>query len=178
MRHLLTLAVVLVMTAGCSSKKVTPERGPIGLPFPRITGESLSGDTVILPDDVRGSPALLIVGYSRKAQFDIDRWMYGILNANLRVRVLELPTIDSLRAHAASSFIDDGMRSGIPEEEWGSVVTVYGSAPKIMQLLGKEREQNGQVVLLDSKGEVRWFHNRGFSASKLVDLQRSLESLR
>ena len=66
------------------------------------------------------------------------------------------------------------MRSGIPSEDWPSVATVYGpGAIRIVELTGNERPRNIRVLLLDAGGRIRWFHDRGFSASKLLELDQA-----
>jgi hypothetical protein len=34
-----------------------------------------------------------------------------------------------------------------------------------------------RVLLLDREGRVRWFHDRGFSAGKLIELERATRTL-
>ena len=86
------------------------------------------GDLLRLPADVEGAPALLLVGYVQEAQFDIDRWLFGVLDADLEIVLFEIPAARGMAAQLASGFIDGGMRRGIPKAEWGAVATTYGSA--------------------------------------------------
>ena len=116
-------------------------------------------------------PAVLLIGYLQEAQFDIDRWLMGLIQAGTAVPILELPTIPGLAPTIASGWIDDGMRSGIPEEDWAVVVTLYGSAAKpVAELTGTEKGRLARVILLDASGKVAWFHDRGYSASKALEL--------
>ena len=72
-----------------------------------------------------------------------------------------------------------GMRSGIPSEDWESVVTLYGSdAHDLVAFTGNERGRNIRVLLVDSEGVVRWFHDRGFSAGKLLELEQAAINLK
>jgi hypothetical protein len=75
------------------------------------------------------------------------------------------------------SFIDNGMRSGIPKSDWASVVTVYEDAPKIIQALGNERSQSAYVVLLNQEGRIVWTSNIGYSATQILELKKTVESL-
>ena len=59
--------------------------------------------------------------------------------------------------------IDSGMRKGIPEEDWGSVITVHDEAEPIVAFTGNENGSNGRIALLDAQGKVVWFTDRGFS---------------
>ena len=175
MRHLLQALFVCALTA-CSS--TVTNREPLGERFPAVTGESLERVAVTLPDDLEGAPAVLLVGYVQDAQFDADRWLIGLLQVPLPVQVREVPTIKGLFVRNLSGVIDNGMRKGIPEEDWSSVVTVYGrGATEIVAFTGNERPRNIRVLLLDAEGRVVWFHDRGFSAGKMIELEAAVREL-
>ena len=120
---------------------------------------------------------VLLLGYVQDAQFDGDRWLFGLLQAETPVAIREVPTIKGFVPRLIANGIDSGMRSGIPSEDWASVVTVYGSdASKLVAFTGDENARNMRVLLLDAQGRVAWFHDRGFSAAKLLELdQRARE---
>ena len=69
--------------------------------------------------------------------------------------------------------IDNGMRSGIPAEDWAIVITLYGKeATPVAKFTGTENPRNGRLLLLDKEGVVRWFWDQGFSASRLMELKK------
>ena len=172
----LVLAVLApIVLASCQSP--VPRRDPTGEMFPAVMGESLAGESIALPGSLAGSPALLLVGYKQNSQFDIDRWLLGVHQAGLKVQLLEVPTLPGLAARMASGFIDNGMRSGIPKEDWSSVVCVYGDAKKIVEFTGNENPMPGRLVLLDGDGRVVFFHDRGYSVGTLQKVQEKLEAL-
>lgn len=153
-------------------------RDPLGEAFPVVAGESLDGRRVALPEDVGGEPILLLIGYKQNAQFDIDRWILGLMQAGTPVRFLEVPTIPGLFPGMIAGTIDEGMRSGIPSEDWGAVVTLYGDdAKRVASWTGNEDGLNSRVVLLDADGEVVWFHDRGYSAGVLMELDARVREL-
>jgi hypothetical protein len=177
MRTLLTtlLCSALALAASCASP--TPNRDPVGEMFPSVEGESLAGAGVRLPEDLAGAPAVLLVGYVQRTQFDIDRWILGLLQAGIEVRMIEVPTIAGLVPTALSGMIDSGMRGGIPEEAWDDVVTVYGDADAIISLTGDEGPQNARVLLLDATGRVVWFHDRGYLPGLALELTEAASQL-
>jgi hypothetical protein len=73
--------------------------------------------------------------------------------------------------------IDGGMRKGIPEEDWGAVLTIYADADEIVTFTGTENPRNARVLLLDARGHVVWFHDRGYSAARMQDLDRRWREL-
>ena len=182
-RQLLIIAIALVGTAalttakGCASSR--PNRNPVGEQFPAVVGQSLEKQRTELPADLAGEPAVLLIGYKQRAQFDIDRWIMGLLQAKVDARILEVPTIPGLVTGLASGWIDDGMRSGIPQEDWGAVVTLYGSAAgPVADLTGTEKGFLTRVIVLDRDGQVVWFDDEGYSARKALAVAELIERLR
>jgi hypothetical protein len=170
------IAACIVGFASCSS--AIPRRDPLGERFPTVSGQSLEAEVVVLPEALAGSPAVLLIGYKQNTQFDLDRWILGLLQAETPVRFLEVPTIPGMVPGMISGYIDDGMRSGIPTEDWGVVVTLYGDdASRIANWTGTKDGLNGRIVLLDSDGVARWFHDRGYSGSKVLELDAEVRAL-
>lgn len=170
------LAVPLALgAASCSS--TIPRRNPMGETFPTVGGKSLEGERVALPAALAGAPAVLMIGYKQNTQFDLDRWILGLMQVELSIAIYEVPTIPGLVPGMIAGTINEGMRSGIPLEDWAAVVTLYGEgASEIANWTGTEDGLNGRIVLLDSDGVVVWFHDRGYSAGKLLELEaRALE---
>ena len=122
---MVTGAGILTLTS-CSTP--TPNRNPTGDPFPPVSGESLKGEAIELPAAVAGDPAIFMVGYVQATQFDLDRWTLGFAQAKAKIRVVEVPAVVGWFPNVfLQSTIDNGMRAGIPSEDWGSVVTLYGA---------------------------------------------------
>ena len=173
---LLATTIVSLLLAACATRH--ENRACVGETFPQVSGEGLDGKTWNLPRELAGKPAIVLIGYLQEAQFDADRWLFGLLQSQTPAKLLELPTIPGLFPRLAASTIDRGMRSGIPSEDWQSVVTLYGSdATKIAQFTGNERGRNIRVLLLDQNGKVLWLHDRGFSAGKLLELDAAARAL-
>ncbi len=161
--------IAVVLCAGCTSP--LPNQDPTGQPFPSVVGQSLEKVEVALPQDLLGRSTVILIGYEQEAQFDIDRWLLGLMQTKVDAQLLELPTIPSLAATFASKWIDDGMRSGIPQEDWGVVVTLYGPAAKpVAEFTGTEKGRLARVVVLDERGLVIWFDDKGYSPRKAMQV--------
>ncbi len=171
----LVLVGAFLASSGCSSP--IPRRDPTGEPFPPVVGESLEGQRVELPGAFTGEPVVLLVGYRQRTQFDLDRWLLGLAEAQVPVAVREVPTISGMVPWMISGTIDGGMRRGIPKEDWGAVVTVYGDANKIEEFTGTENSLPGRILLLDADGTVVFFHDRGYSVGALQRLRDALKGI-
>ena len=168
----ITVAVGAAIASLTSCSTSVPNRDPTGSMFPIVRGESLQRQAVELPTAVSGSPAILMVGYLQQTQFDLDRWTLGFGQAEAKIRVVEVPAIVGwFPSTFLRGTIDDGMRAGIPSEDWGAVVTLYGEdAERIQALTGNENGANGRILLLDGHGEIRWFWDQGYSSKRLLEL--------
>jgi hypothetical protein len=173
---LFSVLLISTLVAACSSVVPAPNQVR-NTRFPTVQGTSLEGKKVTIPDDLKGKPTLVLVGYIQRAQFDIDRWILGALQADVKASIIEVPTIAGMLPQMVQGFIDGGMRKGIPQSDWGSVVTVYEDAPKIIQALGNERPQSAYAVLLDKDGRIAWSSNIGYSASQILELKKVAEQL-
>ena len=170
------MSLLSTLLSACTTSHVN--RSCVGETFPTVGGEGLDQKAWKLPSDLAGKPAVILIGYLQEAQFDADRWLFGLLQSQTPARLLELPTLPGLFPRAAASMIDGGMRSGIPSEDWQSVVTLYGAdAAAITEFTGNEHGRNIRVLLLDQDGKVAWFHDRGFSAGKLLELDTTARGL-
>ncbi len=175
-RFALVQCVCAASLLGCSS--TAPNRDPTGETLPDLPARTLDDKALRLPQDLHGNVSVLLVGFEQEAQFDADRWLFGLLQSRTPARVLEVPTIPGRIASAFARSIDSGMRAGIPSEDWGSVLTLYGEGARSMSALtGTEGGSNMRVLLIDSDGVIRWFHDRGFSAGKLLELDQRAREL-
>lgn len=168
--------VSFALLAGCN-RTVPAPASIIDTSFPQVVGNDLNKKQVTIPDDFSGRNVLLLVGYEQRAQFDIDRWILGVLQADIPVEIVEVPTIAGMVPRAVQGFIDNGMRSGIPQSDWASVVTVYKDADKIIQALGNDRPQSAYAVLLNREGRIIWRSNIGYSAGQVIELKKLAQSL-
>ncbi|MGE3171891.1 MAG: hypothetical protein AB7O97_04645 [Planctomycetota bacterium] len=171
-RSSVAVAVGAWILSACSTP--WPRRDPTGERFPSVTATALDGTLVRVPEDFAGAPLVLLVGYEQDAQFDADRWLLGLLQAEVPVAIRELPTIPGFVPRLLAGTIDSGMRSGIPDEDWGAVITVYDDAAAVAAFTGNEAGRTMRVLLLDERGTVAWFHDRGYSAGTLLRLLEAL----
>ena len=173
----LAAGAVTALVSACSSSKIA-NRDPVGQPFPAVAGEALDGKAWKIPQDLAGKPAIVLVGFVQDSQFDIDRWLLGITQAETPVPFLELPTIKGLAPRMFKGTIDDGMRGGIPQEDWRGVITLWGDdAKRVVELTGNEQPNNARVLLLDAEGRIAWFADRGYSANGMVALDARAREL-
>lgn len=174
-RTLVTCFLAVGTLASCASS--VANRDPTGEMLPTVRGESLAGKDYTLPQDFAGAPILLLIGYVQDAQFDIDRWLLGLIQAEINVAFFEVPTVEGMLPGLFSNQIDAGMRAGIPDADEAAVITVYSDAGTVVRFTGNERPRNARALLLDATGKVVWFHDQGYSPRVLLEMETQLKKL-
>ncbi|WP_412972045.1 hypothetical protein [Glaciecola sp. MF2-115] len=174
-KRIFSLVFLLAFLSGCASYDY-PSNVKIGDTMVQASGESLEGEAVSIPSDFKGEQTLLLFGYVQDSQFDIDRWLIGLDMTKTQVSVYEIPTIKGMLPRMFSTFIDGGMRKGIPKQLWKGVVTVYADGDKVQRYTGNQNPNNARVMLLDENGKVLYFYDRGFSVEALNEVRALIKS--
>lgn len=173
MKKIIMLIFITATFIGCATTYTN--RNPVGEMFPNVSGESLEKKEIEMPQYFSGSQVVLFLAYDMDSQFDVDRWLIGLDMTNTDIKAFELPTIQGMLPRMFSTFIDEGMRKGIPKELWGGVITVYADGAALQEFTGNENPNNARVLLLDENGKVIYFFDRGFSVFALNELKEMIE---
>lgn len=145
-----------------------------GVYFPRIESENLNGDAVTLPDNLAGNPGLVLVAFKQRQQINVNTWLDQLetIEAGIDgVRVIETPTISGKRWGWMAGFIDNGMRSGIPDlEARARTITLFTDVGEFREALGLESVDTIYGVLLDEQSRVVDVVEGDFTDEKLQRL--------
>ena len=174
MKKIISIIFLAFTFIGCSTTYIN--RNPIGELFPKVTGESLEKIEMEIPKYFNNTKVILLLGYKQDSQFDIDRWLIGLDMTKTKATVFEIPTIQGLFPRMFSTYIDEGMRRGIPKELWGGVITIYRDGELVQEFTGNENPNNTRVLALDENGKVMYFYDKGFSVSALNQLNILFEN--
>lgn len=165
-----------ISVSGCASYEYTSSI-VVGDQMIMVTGENLEGELVKVPEDFKNQPTLLLFGFVQNSQFDIDRWLIGLDMTETKVATYEIPTIKGMAPRMFRTFIDNGMRKGIPKELWKGVVTIYSDGDKIQRFTGNQNPNNARVLLLNKDGVIEYFYDRGFSVDALNAVRDNLSKM-
>jgi hypothetical protein len=141
---LLALAVILATAAPLAHAQQ----------LPAVTAQDLNKKKISWPRDFTGDRTVLIIAFGRNQQVFIDGWVAGLqLKKPGAAPWYEVPLINNPGSFVRS-FIDSGMRRGIPSvEDRAHVVTLYVKKKQFMQTLGLP-DENVHVLVVDKTGKV------------------------
>jgi hypothetical protein len=129
--------------------------------FPTVTARDLEGRRCTLPDDVTGSPCVLLIAFQRWQQALIDGWLVFLEHAEERFPSLDVYEVAVLsRVYVpARPLIDGGMRSGVAEgSKRTHTLTVYTDVRGLLRSLDLNSTETIHVFVLDENGEAVWDH--------------------
>jgi hypothetical protein len=177
-------AVFLLTSLTCAPAAEQKDKVEVlmtGMPFPPLSGEYLTGRKAVLPEAASGKVALLALGFTYDSRFAVEAWTGRFrrdFGSSRDVTFFEIPMIGGM-ARMGRWFIDSGMRKGTPKELHENVITVYGGTDPWKNRLGFKKGDDAYLILIDSKGIVRWTHSGQFDEARfaeLAELVRKLET--
>jgi hypothetical protein len=131
----------------------------IGINFPDLSGESLSGQKVALPQAAAGKVTLIMIALKRDSIPKLDPWLKAYDEAfgkNKSFAFYKIPMMKSAFAKQISSMINGKMKKDNPEELHDKIITYYGPVEDYVKVLGIDDEEKGYAFILDIKGAVKW----------------------
>jgi hypothetical protein len=122
--------------------------------FPDLEATSLDGRRWRLPADLERL-SVVILAFERHQQREVDDWIAELEALGCPHPIFEVPTIGR-RYRWARSFIDGGMRAGIPDAVVRArTLTVYTDVSRVLGALGLRAIEHVVVTLVEPTGEVR-----------------------
>ncbi len=156
----LTLFVFIVFTSTAMSQgSADKNKSAIDLKFPAISGESLAGQTINLPQAASGKVTLILIALKRDSIPKLDPWMKAYadaFSAKKNFAFYKIPMMKSSFAKQISAMINGKMRKDNPKDLHDKIVTYYGPIDEYLKILKIDDEEQGYVFLLDKNGMVKW----------------------
>ncbi|MEO5926651.1 MAG: hypothetical protein ABIR70_22745 [Bryobacteraceae bacterium] len=145
--------------------------------FPALEADNLNKQKLQLPGDLAGDLNLLLIGFQREQQTDIDTWLAplpGVVIRHPNLAYYELPVIDRTN-FMLRWVINTGMRGGIPDKQQRArTVTLYLDKKPFRAALQIESENTIHALLINKKGEVMWRAQGRADEGKLESLEAFL----
>jgi hypothetical protein len=149
-----------------------------GEPLPKTASESLAGQQIMLPDALKGRPAVVIVGFSKSSQNRVKEWdsqarkELGEAFDVYQVAVLE----DAPRF--VRGMITHAMKGATPADRQDHFLIVVRGEAELKKAAVFAESDDAYVLLLDDTGDVRWRTHGAVSDAALRALHEQVEKLK
>jgi hypothetical protein len=131
-----------------------------------------------LPADFEGDVNLVLIAFQQWQQSQIDTWLplaEKLERAYSGFRYYELPVIQRLNV-LARTFINEGMRAGIPDSSARSrTITLYLDKGPFRLALDLPDEEQVYALLVDRQGAILWRASGAYAPDKAADLPQVIE---
>jgi hypothetical protein len=148
--------------------------------FPTVKGSNLAGKEFVLPDEIEAQYAIFMIAFQQYHQIDVNTWIPVVRDLsqdNDRLAYYELPTITRLNP-AARSFIDSGMRGGIPDPiARATTITLYLDKSSFREVLNISNDEAIVILLVDREGEIYWRAEGPATQPVIDDLEATIADL-
>jgi hypothetical protein len=143
--------------------------------IPKTTGETLNGKPIVLADEVRGHPAVLVAGFSREGGNGTAAWVKSIhadaaLSGFTVYEIAEIAGAPSL----IRGMIKSSMKKGVPPAEQSYFVVLTQDEKPWRSYFEVSDDQVPYVILMDGSGKVLW-HGHGQAAELEAQLKSALQ---
>jgi hypothetical protein len=143
--------------------------------LPPISAADLNKKKIVWPRDLTAERTLLIIAFDRAQQAQVDGWVAGLrLKSPGAPAWYEVPLINN-PGGLIRSFIDGGMRRGIPSvQDRAHVVTLYGDKKALMKTMGLTNEKTVHALVVDRAGRIIAGVSSSYSAAGAATLNKAL----
>ena len=147
--------------------------------FPVVSGFNLNRQEFEFPRDFGGELNLVIVPFQQYQQLVVNTWIptaQEIEAAFPGFVYYELPTIYNMPV-LSRTFINEGMRAGIPDETSRErTITLYLDKDKFKLALDIPTEDDIHLFLIDRSGEILWRSTGEYSTEKAESLLGAIQN--
>jgi hypothetical protein len=148
--------------------------------FPQITSANLARESFHLPGDFEGDLNLCLIAFQRWHQPLINSWIplaRQLEETHPAFCYYEFPVIRRLNP-LFRSFIDQGMRTGIPEPvARHKTITLYTDKAAFKHALEIDDEEEIHLRLVDREGVVHWHAAGPITGEAAEALEQALRQL-
>jgi hypothetical protein len=127
-----------------------------GSAMPRVEGQSLTGNKVVLPDAAVGKITVLILGFTRASKTPTSNWAKQIRAdfANQQaVELYQIPVLEDV-PRLIRGMVISGIKKGVPENQRDHFIVMLHSEAELKNFVGYQEPDDAYLVVLASDGKV------------------------
>ncbi|MGB3618382.1 MAG: hypothetical protein WBA12_09695 [Catalinimonas sp.] len=161
-------------------------RAQTGETFPDLTGKTITGKNLTLPDDIKGKYTLLGVAYSQKSQDDLETWFQPVYETFLSenksmwetsdaydVNIYFVPMLNGLKKAAAGK-VEKRMKNDLDPALKSHVLLYVGSLKEFKEALDLGAKDEPTFFVLDADGRIVYRTQGAYSEQKMADIEGEL----
>jgi hypothetical protein len=162
-----------------ASTAARPTRGDtlrIGDLFPSLTGQSLSGKPIAVPDTSSSRFTAVVFGFSRAGGDDAGRWGERLVSDSATRGRVNTITVAELGGapRLLRGMIASGIKRGTPLEARDRMMVLDHDDALWKRRLSVGETSHAYVVLIAPNGRVKWMSEGGYDEAGFARLRNAL----
>ena len=124
--------------------------------MPRIEGQTLAGNKVVLPEAAAGKTAVLILGFTRASKTPTSDWANKIradFGSQHRFVLYQIPVLEEV-PHLLRGMVISGIRKGVPDNQRDSFLVVVQSESELKNFVSYREHDDAYLVILSPDEKV------------------------
>jgi hypothetical protein len=126
--------------------------------IPEVHGTTFAGETVALPDALRGKVGVLIVGFSQASRTEASDWGHKFADDPQRPAGLayyEMPVLESV-PRLLRGFVLKRIKESVSQRGQAHFLPVLEHEAEWKQVAGYSKPDDAYLLVVDGTGVVRW----------------------
>lgn len=147
--------------------------------MPRVEGESLAGQKVMIPDDAKGKVAVLVFGFTKSSKGPTSAWgekIFSEFGNQAGFALYQLPVLEDVPGFVRGMVLS-GMKKGIKENMRDHFVPILQSESELKKLVHYKEPDDAYLVVLDPSGKIARQLHGPFSDAAYEQLRKEIKNL-
>jgi ATP10 protein len=156
-----------------------PAGGQAAARIPNFEGTTFAGETVSLPQRLKGGVGVLVLGFSRNSKTQTSEWGRRLAHEEhppaARI-VFEMPVLESVPKLLRGMVLKQ-IKSSIPMADQTRFLPVLDHEAEWKKAAGFDKPDDAYVLVVDGEGVVRWSVEGSLTDAALAKLEARMKEV-
>lgn len=165
------LLCCLVLTADC--------RAQSPMLLPRIEGDSLAGNKVVLPEACAGRVGVLIFGFTKASKSQTSAWASALSKdaaGQPHFELYQLPVLENV-PRLVRGMVVSSMKKSVAEHVRDHFIPILQEEAELKKLVHYAEPDDSYLIVLDPAGRIMLQRHGAVSEAGISDLRAAIGSL-
>jgi hypothetical protein len=148
--------------------------------IPSLQGTTLAGQTVSLPQQLKGGVGVLVLGFSKSSGDVCKGWGQRLAESyrdSQEVTYFQMPVLESV-PKLIRGMVVKSIRSGVPAAEQPHFLPVFSNEAEWRTIARYSNADDAYVLVVDGEGGVRWQTSGRVTDTGFAALKQQVETVR
>ncbi len=165
---------MIAAVLGLAMGMVTAGDGPVAIP--EVRGTTFAGETVALPEALKGRVGVLIVGFSEASRKEAADWGHKLADDPQRPAELayyEMPVLESV-PRLLRGWVLKKIKESVSQNGQKHFLPILGHEAEWKKAVQYNKADDAYLLVVDGNGVVRWRGEGALSDAAYAEVKRQV----